>query len=86
MAGTNSRPPAVRLGLKENWRQFSLLVLVNAFVGAMVGDGIGFYRLAVGVSTLGQKEVHRFVVYVQILMQLKENPHVSWIELTFGLN
>ena len=28
---------AVRLGLRENWRQFSLLVLVNAFVGGMVG-------------------------------------------------
>ena len=24
-------------GLSRNWRQFSLLVLVNAFVGAMVG-------------------------------------------------
>jgi len=35
------RPDAVpdgpRLGLRENWRQFALLVLVNAFVGAMVG-------------------------------------------------
>ena len=29
--------PDVRLGLKENWRQFSLLILVNAFVGGMVG-------------------------------------------------
>ncbi|MDH6230249.1 MFS family permease [Mesorhizobium soli] len=28
---------AVKLGLKENWRQFSLLVLINAFVGGMVG-------------------------------------------------
>ena len=28
---------AIRLGLRENWPQFSLLVLVNAFVGAMVG-------------------------------------------------
>jgi MFS family permease len=28
---------AIRLGLRENWRQFSLLVLVNAFVGGMVG-------------------------------------------------
>jgi MFS family permease len=28
---------APRLGLTPNWRQFSLLVLVNAFVGAMVG-------------------------------------------------
>ncbi len=26
-----------RLGLKANWRQFSLLVIVNGFVGAMVG-------------------------------------------------
>jgi MFS family permease len=28
---------AIALGLRENWRQFSLLVLVNAFVGGMVG-------------------------------------------------
>jgi len=29
--------PIIRLGLRENLAQFSLLVLVNAFVGAMVG-------------------------------------------------
>jgi MFS family permease len=29
--------PGVELGLRANWRQFWLLVLVNAFVGAMVG-------------------------------------------------
>jgi len=34
---TASGGDAVRLGLKENWRQFSLLVLINAFVGGMVG-------------------------------------------------
>ena len=27
----------VKLGLKENWKQFSLLVLINAFVGGMIG-------------------------------------------------
>jgi MFS family permease len=27
----------VKLGLKENWHQFTLLVIVNAFVGGMVG-------------------------------------------------
>ena len=27
----------VRLGLKENWRQFTLLVIINAFVGGMIG-------------------------------------------------
>ena len=26
-----------KLGLKENWKQFTLLVIVNAFVGGMVG-------------------------------------------------
>jgi len=31
---TTTRP---LLGLKENWQQFSLLVLINAFVGTMVG-------------------------------------------------
>ncbi|MFA6084198.1 MFS transporter [Mucilaginibacter sp.] len=27
----------IELGLKENWKQFTLLVIVNAFVGGMVG-------------------------------------------------
>ena len=27
----------LRLGLRENWQQFTLLVLINAFVGGMVG-------------------------------------------------
>src|SRR5260221_1608235 len=27
----------VKLGLKENWRQFTLLVIINAFVGGMIG-------------------------------------------------
>ncbi len=30
-------PDKIKLGLKENWRQFTLLVIVNAFVGGMVG-------------------------------------------------
>ncbi len=29
--------PVIRLGLRENWHQFALLVLINAFVGGMVG-------------------------------------------------
>jgi MFS family permease len=33
--GSNSS--GIELGLRENWRQFSLLVLINAFVGGMVG-------------------------------------------------
>jgi len=34
--GGPARAP-VLLGLRENWRQFALLVLINAFVGGMVG-------------------------------------------------
>jgi MFS family permease len=41
MSGSSSAlggaPVPIQLGLKENWRQFSLLVLINAFVGGMVG-------------------------------------------------
>jgi MFS family permease len=39
MSEAASAPQAasVRLGLKENWPQFALLVLINAFVGGMVG-------------------------------------------------
>ncbi|HJR64292.1 MAG TPA: MFS transporter [Gemmatimonadaceae bacterium] len=36
-ARANSDSPGIVLGLRANWRQFALLVLVNAFVGAMVG-------------------------------------------------
>ena len=42
MSGTDANPSvrsgaSVTLGLRENWQQFSLLVLINAFVGGMVG-------------------------------------------------
>jgi MFS family permease len=37
MVSSTGDETVVRLGLKENWQQFSLLVLINAFVGGMVG-------------------------------------------------
>jgi MFS family permease len=33
----NKLSETVSLGLKENWKQFTILVIVNAFVGGMVG-------------------------------------------------
>jgi len=30
-------PENIKLGLKENWKQFTILVIVNAFVGGMIG-------------------------------------------------
>lgn len=50
--------PSVRLGLKENWPQFALLVLINAFVGGMVGIErtvvplIGSEEFKIGSTTL----------------------------------
>ena len=35
----------VRLGLRENWPQFALLVVINAFVGGMVAT-----QVAAGIS------------------------------------
>jgi MFS family permease len=37
VASTQQATSSIRLGLKENWPQFALLVLINAFVGGMVG-------------------------------------------------
>ena len=37
MTAHSSASDSIRLGLRENWQQFSLLVLINAFVGGMVG-------------------------------------------------
>src|SRR5215472_12020084 len=39
VAASPERPPAgdLTLGLRANWQQFALLVVVNAFVGGMVG-------------------------------------------------
>ncbi len=34
---TSTPLTSIRLGLRANWEQFTLLVIVNAFVGAMVG-------------------------------------------------
>lgn len=53
-AGPRPARPAARLGLRENWPQFALLLLVNAFVGGMVGlertvvplIGLSEFRLA----------------------------------------
>lgn len=46
------RPPALRLGLGANWRQFTLLAVDNAFVGMLVGS-----ERAV-VPLLGQESFH----------------------------
>ena len=34
---TTAARPRIALGLRQNWQQFTLLVLINAFVGGMVG-------------------------------------------------
>jgi len=34
----NEMSTSTTLGLRANWKQFTLLVIVNAFVGGMVGS------------------------------------------------
>src|SRR2546427_277322 len=36
-SGLVTKGPAIKLGLRENWRQLALLVAINAFVGGVVG-------------------------------------------------
>src|SRR5579872_6511590 len=36
-ASAKTAGSSIRLGLKENWQQFALLLVINAFVGGMVG-------------------------------------------------
>lgn len=35
--GKSLKEADVKLGLKENWKQFTILVIINAFVGGMIG-------------------------------------------------
>ena len=57
-AATTQQASSIRLGLKENWPQFALLVLINAFVGGMVGIErtvvplIGAEEFRIGSTTL----------------------------------
>ena len=37
ITATTATKPAIALGLRENWPLFTLLILINAFVGGMVG-------------------------------------------------
>src|SRR5713226_5337359 len=37
MGAAINTPQVIKLGLRENWRQFVLLVAINAFVGGVVG-------------------------------------------------
>ena len=77
----------IHLGLKENWQQFSLLVLVNAFVGGMVGlersilpaiaeQDFGLAASWAGIRTLrladGPDEVHR-----GLIAKLELRPYLS---------
>ena len=61
-----------QLGLKENWQQFSLLVLINAFVGGMVGIERNILpRLAeADFGLVAQSAVLSFIVVFGITMAL----------------
>src|SRR5438270_8743813 len=74
----------VRLGLKENWRQFALLAVINAFVGGMVGIErtvvplIGAEEFGIGSTTLIVSFIVSFGI-VKALANLVSGPLAhSW--------
>ncbi|WP_298256107.1 MFS transporter [Bradyrhizobium sp.] len=58
MSSSGGSESGIRLGLKDNWPQFALLILINAFVGGMVGIErtvvplIGIEEFKIGSTTL----------------------------------
>ena len=56
--------PTYRRRLRENLAQFALLVLVNAFVGAMVGIAVPWFAwllIACGLAIIAGQVVRKFV-------------------------
>jgi hypothetical protein len=78
---------SVRLGLRENWRQFALLVLINAFVGGMVGIErtvvplIGAEEFGIASTTLIVSFIVSFGVIKAVGMLLNSNRQVLFFNL-----
>src|ERR1700751_58974 len=76
--------PSVRLGLKENWPQFALLLLINAFVGGMVGIErtvvplIGAEEFKIGSTTLGVSFILSFRVVKAGANPISGRPGEAW--------
>lgn len=74
MASVSRAPQAgspIRLGLTENWQQFSLLVLVNALVGGVVGLERTVVPL-IGTQTFGLRSevVFSFIIAFGVVKAL----------------
>lgn len=78
--------PTPRLGIGENLGQFSLLVLVNAFVGAMVGMERSilpaFAGFALGAVLLG---VGTAMVHPTLLAAIGDVAHPRWRASAVGV-
>ena len=79
MAAAKEAPTGIRLGLGENWRQFALLILVNAFVGGMVGlertvvPLIGAEEFRIASTTL----VTSFIVSFGVVKAVTKRKNIS---------
>lgn len=78
-------PSAIALGLRANWQQFTLLVIVNAFVGAMVGLERTVVPL-IGEDVFGlvaKSVVLSFIVSFGVVKALT-NLFAGWLSEKFG--
>ena len=77
---------SVRLGLRENLGQFSLLVVVNAFVGAMVGmERTILAPIAEQDFPLAAKRLGTAMVYPTLLAAIGDMAHPSWRASSVGV-
>lgn len=81
----SKRSAEITLGLRQNWRQFALLAVVNAFVGGMVGlERSIFPQLAGEVFGIaGQTAVLSFIVAFGLTKALA-NYYTSLLANRFG--
>src|SRR4030095_8482868 len=68
----SSHKRSIQLGLRENWQQFSLLILVNAFVGGMVGlERTGVPLIGAEEFGIGSDKMHvSFIVSFGVIKAL----------------
>jgi MFS family permease len=73
-------PGEVRLGVAANWQQFCLLILINAFVGGMVGLERTIVPL-LGPETFHVESatvVGSFVISFGIVKAISDASHPTW--------
>src|SRR5881227_1163830 len=69
--------PDVQLGLRANWQQFTLLVIINAFVGGMVGLERSIVPL-LGQQVFGLASTIAVLAFIVSFGIVDASPNTCW--------